>query len=381
MISKIYNWLNDHEMEILAELEEMVNTETPSDRKDLLDLFSISLAQKFSDLGAETKFILESKAGNHLKVEYGQGDKQALILCHFDTVFAAGTVAQRPFTYDADKKIARGPGVLDMKAGIISALWAIKAFEALEISPEVKVVLLFNSDEEVGSRSSRPYIEEEAKKSDVVFVLEPGIGPEGTYKLWRKGTGGFKVNITGKASHAGANPEEGISAIDELSYLIQKIHALNNPLTGTTLNVGVVGGGTRGNVVAQDAWAQVDLRVMTAQEGERVVREVLAIEPTGRAQIEITGGLSRPPMEITEAAITLYEKANALAKELGYSYDQGGTGGGSDGNFTAALGITTLDGMGGVGHGAHSEEEYILTEHLTVRTAIIAEMIRQIGQK
>lgn len=381
MISKIYNWLNDHEIEILAELEEMVNTETPSDRKDLLDLFSISLAQKFSDLGAETKFILESKAGNHLKVEYGQGEKQALILCHFDTVFAAGTVAQRPFTYDADKKIARGPGVLDMKAGIISALWAIKAFEALEISPEVKVVLLFNSDEEVGSRSSRPYIEEEAKKSDVVFVLEPGIGPEGTYKLWRKGTGGFKVNITGKASHAGANPEEGISAIGELSYLIQKIHALNNPLTGTTLNVGVVGGGTRGNVVAQDAWAQVDLRVMTAQEGERVVREVLAIEPTGRAQIEITGGLSRPPMEITEAAITLYEKANALAKELGYSYDQGGTGGGSDGNFTAALGITTLDGMGGVGHGAHSEEEYILTEHLTVRTAIIAEMIRQIGQK
>jgi glutamate carboxypeptidase len=381
MISKIYNWLNDHEMEILAELEEMVNTETPSDRKDLLDLFSISLAQKFSDLGAETKFILESKAGNHLKVEYGQGEKQALILCHFDTVFAAGTVAQRPFTYDADKKIARGPGVLDMKAGIISALWAIKAFEALEISPEVKVVLLFNSDEEVGSRSSRPYIEEEAKKSDVVFVLEPGIGPEGTYKLWRKGTGGFKVNITGKASHAGANPEEGISAIDELSYLIQKIHALNNPLTGTTLNVGVVGGGTRGNVVAQDAWAQVDLRVMTAQEGERVVREVLAIEPTGQAQIEITGGLSRPPMEITEAATALYEKATALAKELGYSYDQGGTGGGSDGNFTAALGITTLDGMGGVGHGAHSEEEYILTEHLTVRTAIIAEMIRQIGQK
>lgn len=381
MISKIYNWLNDHEIEILAELEEMVNTETPSDRKDLLDLFSISLAQKFSDLGAETKFILESKAGNHLKVEYGQGEKQALILCHFDTVFAAGTVAQRPFTYDADKKIARGPGVLDMKAGIISALWAIKAFEALEISPEVKVVLLFNSDEEVGSRSSRPYIEEEAKKSDVVFVLEPGIGPEGTYKLWRKGTGGFKVNITGKASHAGANPEEGISAIDELSYLIQKIHALNNPLTGTTLNVGVVGGGTRGNVVAQDAWAQVDLRVMTAQEGERVVREVLAIEPTGQAQIEITGGLSRPPMEITEAAIALYAKANALAKELGYSYDQGGTGGGSDGNFTAALGITTLDGMGGVGHGAHSEEEYILTEHLTVRTAIIAEMIRQISQK
>ncbi|NLN84092.1 MAG: M20 family metallopeptidase [Firmicutes bacterium] len=381
MISKIYNWLNDHEMEILAELEEMVNTETPSDRKDLLDLFSISLAQKFSDLGAETKFILESKAGNHLKVEYGQGEKQALILCHFDTVFAAGTVAQRPFTYDADKKIARGPGVLDMKAGIISALWAIKAFEALEISPEVKVVLLFNSDEEVGSRSSRPYIEEEAKKSDVVFVLEPGIGPEGTYKLWRKGTGGFRVNITGKASHAGANPEEGISAIDELSYLIQKIHALNNPLTGTTLNVGVVGGGTRGNVVAQDAWAQVDLRVMTAQEGERVVREVLAIEPTGQAQIEITGGLSRPPMEITEAATALYEKATALAKELGYSYDQGGTGGGSDGNFTAALGITTLDGMGGVGHGAHSEEEYILTEHLTVRTAIIAEMIRQIGQK
>lgn len=376
MISEIYSWLEQNKKDLVLELEELVNTETPSDRKDLLDIFSITLAQKFSDLGAQTSFILEPKAGNHLRVEYGKGEKQILILCHFDTVFSAGTVAQRPFAYDEEGEIATGPGVLDMKAGIISALWSLRAFHALSIEPEIKVVILFNSDEEIGSRSSRPYIEAEAKKSDLVFVLEPGIGPEGTYKLWRKGTGGFNVKITGKASHAGSNPEEGISAIEELSYVIQKIQNLNNPLTGTTLNVGVIGGGTRANVIAQEAWAKVDLRVMTAQEGQRVVQEVLSIEPVGRAKVEITGNLSRPPMEISDKAIALYHQANSLAEKLGFSYPRGGTGGGSDGNFTAALGIPTLDGMGGVGHGAHSDDEYILTKHLTVRTAIIAEMIR-----
>lgn len=376
MMKELNQWLTQHQTEMLAELEELVNLESPSDRKDLLDTFSETLASKFKALGAKTTVIPQAKAGNHLKVEFGEGDSQVLLLCHFDTVFSAGTTATRPYRFDPTSGKATGPGVLDMKAGIIASLWAMKAFKALKIQPKVKVVILFNSDEEVGSITSRAPIEAEAKQSKTVFVLEPGTGPKGAYKIWRKGTGGFTVKITGKASHAGSNPEEGISAIDELSYVIQKIHAFNNPITGTTLNVGVVSGGTRGNVVAEEAYAKVDIRVMTLAEGEKVVPQILAIQPVGKAKVEITGGLNRPPMEKNPKAVALYEKANAFAQEVGFSYEPSGTGGGSDGNFTAALGVTTLDGMGGVGHGAHSSDEYLFVNQLPVRTAILAELIR-----
>ena len=378
MIKELNQWLKLHHTDMLAELEELVNMESPSDRKDLLDAFSSNLAAKFEALGAKTQVIPQAKAGNHLRVEYGTGSEQVLLLCHFDTVFSAGTTATRPYHYDSASGKATGPGVLDMKAGILASLWALKAFKALKLEPKLRVVILFNSDEEVGSTTSRAHIEAEALKSKTVFVLEPGTGPKGAYKLWRKGTGGFQVKVTGKASHAGSNPEEGISAIDELSYVIQKIHSFNNPITGTTLNVGVIGGGTRGNVVAEEAWAKVDLRVMTQAEGDKVVREILAIQPVGKAKVEITGGLNRPPMERHAKAVALYEKANCLAQELGFSYEQGGTGGGSDGNFTAALGVPTLDGMGGVGHGAHSSDEYMFVDQLPVRTAILAELIREL---
>ncbi len=378
MIKELNQWLKLHHTDMLAELEELVNMESPSDRKDLLDAFSANLAAKFEALGAKTQVIPQAKAGNHLRVEYGTGSEQVLLLCHFDTVFSAGTTATRPYQYDPATGKATGPGVLDMKAGILASLWALKAFEALKLEPKLRVVILFNSDEEVGSTTSRAHIEAEAVKSKTVFVLEPGTGPKGAYKLWRKGTGGFQVKVTGKASHAGSNPEEGISAIDELSYVIQKIHSFNNPITGTTLNVGVIGGGTRSNVVAEEAWAKVDLRVMTQAEGDKVVREILAIQPVGKAKVEITGGLNRPPMERHAIAVALYEKANCLAQELGFSYEQGGTGGGSDGNFTAALGVPTLDGMGGVGHGAHSSDEYMFVDQLPVRTAILAELIREL---
>jgi len=265
--------------------------------------------------------------------------------------------------------------VLDMKAGILAALWLLHAYRDLQLQPKTKIVILLNSDEEVGSRTSRALIEAEAKKSKAVFVLEPGTGPQGDYKVWRKGTGAFNVKVTGKASHAGTSPEEGISAIQELALQIAKIHSLTNFSTGTTLNVGVIGGGTRSNVVAEEAWAKVDMRVMTIAEGERVSQEILSLQPVGKAKLEISGGLNRPPMEHSAAAMAYYEKAAALAAKIGFHYNAGGTGGGSDGNFTAALGIPTLDGMGGVGHGAHSSDEYLIVKHLADRTAILAALI------
>lgn len=378
MIKELYQWLQAHQTEMLAGLEQLVNLESPSDRKDLLDLFSVEIARKFSEAGASVEVLPQTTSGNHVKVTYGSGTEQILLLCHFDTVFSAGEVAKRPFRYDAATGIAKGPGVLDMKAGILSALWLLHAYKDLQIQPKAKIVVLLNSDEEVGSRTSRPFIEAEAKKSKAIFVLEPGTGPQGDYKVWRKGTGAFNLKVIGKASHAGTSPEEGISAIQELALQIEKIHSYTNFTTGTTLNVGVIGGGTRSNVVAEEAWAKIDMRVMTIAEGERVTQEILSLKPVGKAKLEISGGLNRPPMERSVAAMAYYDKAAALAEEIGLHYNAGGTGGGSDGNFTAALGIPTLDGMGGVGHGAHSSDEYLIAKHLSDRTAILAELIRTI---
>ena len=375
MINVIYTWLQQHQTQMLADLAQLVNLESPSDRKDLLDLFSAEIAHKFSETGAAVEVVPQTASGNHVKITYGSGEEQILLLCHFDTVFPAGEVAKRPFHYDPATGIAKGPGVLDMKAGILAALWLLHAYRDLQLQPKAKIVILLNSDEEVGSRTSRALIEAEAKKSKAVFVLEPGTGPQGDYKVWRKGTGAFNVKVTGKASHAGTSPEEGISAIQELALQIAKIHSLTNFSTGTTLNVGVIGGGTRSNVVAEEAWAKVDMRVMTIAEGERVSQEILSLQPVGKAKLEISGGLNRPPMERSAAAMAYYEKSAALAAEIGFHYNAGGTGGGSDGNFTAALGIPTLDGMGGVGHGAHSSDEYLIVKHLADRTAILAALI------
>ncbi len=361
---------------ILSDLGDLVQTESPSTEKAAVDHVSRLAAEKFRSVGAKVETLPQSEYGDHVRVEWGEGDQQVLILCHMDTVFGLGEIANRPFRVENGK--AYGPGVYDMKAGIAQTLWAMKAMQALGKMPKRRVVVLLNSEEEVGSPTSRPIIEAEARNSQAVFVLEPSV-PPGALKTARKGVGRFEMWVTGKASHAGSNPEAGISAIQEMALQIQRLHALSNPTTGTTVNVGVVRAGTRPNVVAAEAYAEIDLRVMTMAEADRVVKAILDCTPFTKAQVKITGGLNRPPMERSPQIAALFTHARTLAAELGFDLSEASTGGGSDGNFTAALGIPTLDGLGAVGNGAHSVDEYLVVDELPKRTALLVRLLETIG--
>jgi glutamate carboxypeptidase len=285
-------------------------------------------------------------------------------------------VAQRPVRIEDGKLY--GPGAFDMKGGIVDALWAMRALRDLDLLPGRRVTLLINSDEETGSRTSRPLIEAEALKHDVVFVLEPAEPPHGSLKTWRKGTGGFRVTVTGLAAHAGADHDKGINAIEELAHQILAIQGFTDYGTGTTLNVGVVGGGRRSNVVPDQAWARVDVRVMNAEEAAKIEAKMQSLRPRLKGTtVEVSGGVNRPPMVRTPEIVALYTKAEALAAEMGFHVTEAGTGGGSDGNFTAALGVPTLDGMGVAGDGGHALHEHVVMGSLPERAALLAAMIRE----
>jgi glutamate carboxypeptidase len=272
--------------------------------------------------------------------------------------------------------LAYGPAIFDMKAGITIALYALKGLKALGLTPPRTVHLLCNTDEEVGSLSSRQLIEEEARKSDYALCMEPPIPPQGALKTFRKGVGRFDLKITGKAAHAGADHQKGISAIQELAHQILKLHSLTNYEKGTTVNVGVISGGSRPNVVAESAQAEIDLRVSTKGEGEKVTREILSLQSVvPGTQLTVTGGLNRPPMERTPTIVKLFQQAQAIGKELGLELTEAGTGGGSDGQFPAALGIPTLDGLGCPGDGGHAVTEHIIIQHLPERAALLASLL------
>lgn len=297
-----------------------------------------------------------------------------LVMAHLDTVWPRGTLARRPFRIDGDR--AYGPGIYDMKAGGYLAFEALFFLTRNGIRPELPVTVLFTSDEEVGSPTSRALIEAEAGRARLVLVPEPGVGPGRAVVTSRKGWGRFRMHIRGKPAHAGGNHEEGRSAVVELARQILDLEAMTDYGRGVTVNVGVVHGGTRPNVVPAAAEAQIDLRVPTMTAAEELVPRILGRGPSSSGvELKIEGELNRPPFERTPGVADLYQRARDIAAELGFDLPETSRGGVSDGNFAAALGIPTLDGLGCAGDGAHAEHEHILVSSIPERLALIIRLI------
>ena len=375
----LLDYFSARQTEMLSVIEQLVTQETPSSDKARLDAFAEFLAQRLRSAGATVEILPNAERGNHVRARFGpssdDGVKPALILCHYDTVWAVGSLATHPFRIEEGK--AYGPGIFDMQSSLMLAEYAARAVRDLGINLPRPVTILITSDEEVGSPTSRTLIEEEALRSAYVLVMESPL-PGGVLKTSRKGAGTFVLEITGRAAHAGVEPERGISAIQELAHQILKVHELTDMEQGTTVNVGVVQGGTVSNVVAAHAMAKIDVRSWTQPEAARLSQAILGLTPvTPGAMLEVKGGWNRPPLERTATA-ELFAKAQAIGRTLGLELDEGGTGGGSDGNFTGALGIPTLDGLGVPGHGAHADHEHIEVDQIAGRAALLVALLAQL---
>ncbi len=370
----VLSFLKSRQPEIISTLREFVECESPSDNPAAVNRFVDLAASKMESIG-KVKTFPGGKFGKHLRCEFSlPGAKksgQILALAHSDTVWPMGTLRSMPFRHTKGR--LWGPGVLDMKSGIAFFLFAMRALRELEIPVPRKVVLQINSDEEVGSESSRPLTEDAARHSDAVLVLEPGTGMEGKLKTARKGVGDFTVTVHGLASHAGVDFSSGASAVLELARQLERIASFTDIKRGVTVNPGVVSGGTRTNVVAAEARAEVDIRIARLKDAPALERKFRALKPHDRrCSIEIAGGLNRPPMERTAGVRKLFARAKTLAAAMGVEIEESSTGGGSDGNFSAALGVPTLDGLGGVGEGAHANHESILVHRIADRAALLA---------
>jgi glutamate carboxypeptidase len=357
-------------------LKQLVETESPSSDKSAVDRVGLIVADQCRKLGAQVELHPQTQTGDHIVARFPAtvDTNGILILCHMDTVFPLGTIKKMPF-YQKDGKIF-GPGVLDMKSGIVITLSAIASLLTSGRPATLPITALFTSDEEIGSHTSRALIESLARDSSIVFVMESGL-VDGALKTWRKGVGGFHVNVKGRAAHAGGDHAQGRNAIEEMAHQVIAIQKLTDYSKGTTLNVGVINGGTVSNVVPEDAFAEVDVRVMQPGEWERIEAEMTNLKPVLEGtSLNITGELNRPPMPYNEANKGAFEKAYQIAKDkLGMELIAGGSGGGSDGNFVAPLGIPVLDGMGAVGEGLHSEREYIFAESLEQRRNLLIALL------
>ena len=352
-------------------LKLLVETESPSHDKAAVDRVSVIVAEEARKLGAQVEIIPNIETGNHVLSKWGNGNDGILLLCHMDTVFPLGAIQKTPFREDGEKIF--GPGTLDMKAGIVISLAAIE--EAQKQGLNRPITLLCTSDEEIGSHTSRDHIERLAKESALVLIME-GALLDGSLKTWRKGVGGFWVKIKGRAAHAGGAHKDGRNAIEELAHQVIAIQKLTDYSKQTTLNVGVIQGGTVSNVIPEEANIEVDVRVMQPGEWERIEAEVKSLKPVlDGTTIEITGGLNRPPMPFDDMMKATFEKAKSIAARIGVDLTVGGTGGASDGNFVAPLGIPVLDGMGAVGEGYHSEREYIFTNSMEQKAKLTASLI------
>jgi glutamate carboxypeptidase len=358
----------------------LVLAESPSDSKAAVDTCVVIAAEAARALGGRVKRHRQRSYGDVLEIRFGprirakrDGQKPILLLGHLDTVWPVGTLRHMPCRV-ADGRLW-GPGTLDMKVGVAMALTAVEMLAEADLLNR-EIVLLLNSDEEIGSPVSRTTTESLAGECSAVFVLEPAQGL--AYKTARKGTGNWRIDIRGVAAHAGVDFEKGASALRELGRVIETVSGWTDLQRGLTVSVGVAGGGSKTNVIPAEALAEVDVRIAKMSDGPRIERRFASLKAADkRCSLEITGGINRPPMERTRGTVRLFTQARTLAAELGFVLSEASTGGASDGNFTSALGIATLDGMGAVGEGAHASHESIALEHLAPRTALLAGMLVQ----
>ncbi len=364
---------------LLEFIEGLVAIESPSDDPAAVNRCGAELTSRLEAIGGKISRVQSPTAGDHLRAAFGEGPRQILLLGHFDTVWPVGQLARMPLKRDDGR--LHGPGVFDMKAGIGLATLATRALIDRGAPNGAQIVMLWTTDEEIGSGTSRALIEAEASKSDAVLVFEPSL-PGGALKTSRKGVGQFELIARGVSAHAGLDPGKGVSAIRELARQILAIDNLQDPARGVTLTVGVVSGGTRANVVPAEARAIIDARAVTRADAERVQRAMHALRPQiAGATLAITGGFDRPPLERTVAVERLFDQAKTVAADLGIVLEEGSAGGGSDGNLTAALGVPTLDGFGAIGDGAHAIHEHVEIDALVPRAATIAGVLDRLVRR
>jgi glutamate carboxypeptidase len=365
--------------QMLSLLRTFVLAESPSLEKAPADRCCGIIAEEWRRHGTRVQRIAQQHRGDHLRITW-QPQKsrfagQLLVLGHYDTVYASGTLAKMPFRVSSGK--AYGPGTFDMKAGIVQALFALEVLQQTHAAPPLRkqIVFLWTSDEEIGSDSSRALIEVEARRSDAVFVLEPSFGPRGLLKTARKGVGEAEIIVHGRASHAGLAPQEGVNAVHELARQITRLEKWNDLRRGISVNADIIEGGSRVNVIAERARAVIDLRALRISDMRQLEKRLRALRPIQRgATVEIHGGFNRSPME-RKISAALFARAKSLAAQMGLAIGDCVAGGGSDGNLTAALSIPTLDGLGAVGDGAHSAHEHVIVKTMPERAALLAALL------
>ena len=373
----LLTWCREEDRWLRDTIETLVRLESPSTDKAAVDRCGTEIASRLTAIGGRVERLVQRERGDHLRAEFGDGRRQLMLLGHFDTVWPIGQLDRMPLR-EQDGRLY-GPGIFDMKSGLAIGMLAVRAVLTHRTTTAPRIVMIWNTDEEIGSGTSRPIIEAEARRSDAVLVLEPSL-PGGAAKTSRKGCGDFQLTVHGISAHAGIDPGKGASAIHELALQIAELTQLQDLARGISVNVGMVSGGSRTNVVAERAQASIDVRVPTMADAAQVEQAFAELRPRLKGtRLEIHGGVERPPLERSAHVLRLYERARAVAATLGRELGEGGTGGGSDGNFTAALGVPTLDGLGPRGDGAHAIHEHVEVEDLAWRAAFIAALLADLA--
>ena len=374
-MSTLLSYFRDLEPQMVQWLMDLVNTDSPSDNKPALDRLARRMGDRFGGYGAAVELVPNPEAGDHLLSRFSGPEargKPLLLLGHLDTVWGMGEAGRRPARLEEGKIF--GPGSFDMRGGTTLMLALAHYLSSGRGSLKRPLTFLLDSDEEVGTRTARALIEKEARESRAVLVLEPCL-PGGAVKTARKGGGTFSISAGGVAAHAGVDYQKGVSAIQELAHQVLALYELNDLDLGTTVNPGVIRGGSRSNVIADRAELEVDVRVATKAEGERITDCIHGLQPRVEgSRLAVRGAMNRPPLERNRQVVQLYRQARKLAAELGIDLQEGSTGGGSDGCFTAALGIPTLDGLGPDGAGPHALHEHVLVESLAPRAALLTHL-------